>query len=127
MFCLLSSIKFNILLKFQKEVKNMLKLKEIRENAGLQQRELATQLNRTTACISSWETGKTEPSLDDLVQLSNILKVSVDYLVNKTDEYGINKEHANFSPLEMQIINKLKQLNLEEKNQVLGFIKSFNK
>lgn len=123
----MSIIKFNILLIFLIEVKGMLNLKEIRESAGLQQRELATQLNRTIACISSWETGKTEPSLDDLIQLSNILKVSVDYLVNRTDEYGINKELTNFSQLEMQIINKLKQLSLEEKNQVLGFIKSFEK
>lgn len=61
----------------------MLNLKEIRENAGLQQRELATQLNRTIACISSWETGKTEPSL-------------ANYQQTKTTKFGRKKSSFRF-------------------------------
>ena len=45
----------------------MLRLKELREEKKLQQKDLAEKMNRTIACISSWETGKTEPSIDDLI------------------------------------------------------------
>ncbi len=103
----------------------MLNLKEIRESYGLQQKDIAQKLNRTIACISSWETGKTEPSIDDLIQLASILKVSVDNLINNSDEYKQKIEYNTLSQPELQILNTVKKLKTEQKYQVLGFAKSF--
>lgn len=101
----------------------MFKLREIREEKKLQQKDIAIKLNRTIACISSWETGKTEPGLEDLRMLANLLDVPVDYLIGRTDDYGfyINDQTNQFKEIEAY----LSKLSPKEQYQVLGFIKSF--
>ena len=61
----------------------MLRLKDLREEKGVLQKELAHAINRTRACISSWEQGKTEPSIDDLLKLADFFEVTVDCLVGR--------------------------------------------
>lgn len=100
----------------------MLRLKELREEKKLQQKDLAEKMNRTIACISSWETGKTEPSIDDLIALSTILDVTIDYLVSKTDEFGNNI--STLSNMETEFLNYFNHLSLASKYQTLGFMKS---
>ena len=105
----------------------MLKLKEIREDKKLQQKDIAKELKRTVACISSWETGKTEPSLDDIIRLSNVLDVSIDYLLGKTDEFGITQNDILYTKVEKNIIKALSSLSNEEQYQVLGYIQAIEK
>lgn len=61
----------------------MLRLKDLRKEKGVLQKELAYAINRTRACISSWEQGKTEPSIDDLLKIADFFEVTVDYLVGR--------------------------------------------
>ncbi len=51
------------------------KLRYVRHNCGLSQRQVANAmgLNRTT--IGSWESGRTEPSLDKIVKLAQIFRI----------------------------------------------------
>lgn len=63
----------------------MLKLREIRESKGIYQKDLAKILNRTQTCISDWERGRTEPSIDDLCTLADYLQVSVDELLGRVE------------------------------------------
>ena len=102
----------------------MLRLKELREEKNLQQKDLAEKLSRTIACISSWETGKTEPSIDDLIALSNALDVTIDYLVCKTDEFGNNQ--STLSDMETQFLAYFNKLSTANKYQTLGFMKSLS-
>ena len=103
----------------------MLNLKDIREENGLQQKDIAKKLNRTPACISSWETGKTEPSLDDLIKLADYLEVSVDYLLGRTNEAGIIEETKTLSPLHKRMLDLFDRISPEDRLQVLGFIQAF--
>lgn len=105
----------------------MLNLKKIREENNMQQKDVATRLFRTTACISSWETGKTEPSLDDLKELANLFQTSTDYLIGRTDELGIIEKSTNLSPTQEMIISLIPKLKHEEQFQVLGFIQALTK
>lgn len=57
------------------------KLKEARKNKKMKQTELASYLSVPQQRISEYETGKVTPSLDRLVQLAQILDVSLDDLV----------------------------------------------
>ncbi|MBQ7712607.1 MAG: helix-turn-helix transcriptional regulator [Clostridia bacterium] len=102
----------------------MLNLKEIREEKNLQQKEIAERLNRTPACISSWETGKTEPSIDDLVKLADLLEVSLDYLLCRTDESGVVEEIRNYSPLHKKMLSLFEKLSQEDRLQTLGFMQA---
>lgn len=51
----------------------------------MSQTQLAQMLNVSGNTICSWEKDKQEPSLAALVRLSDIMEVSVDYLVGKVD------------------------------------------
>lgn len=72
-------------------------IKSARERKGLTQEQLAKEINVTKKTISNYETGCREPSITVLKLISNILDVSIDYLVenyfyaNKIDSFQIEK------------------------------------
>ncbi|NRA68911.1 MAG: helix-turn-helix transcriptional regulator [Pseudobacteriovorax sp.] len=64
-------------------------LKQWREESGFTQRSLAYSLGLSTPqMVSNWENGRCAPSLEQLVQLSKIFKVSktviIDMLVEES-------------------------------------------
>lgn len=66
----------------------MLRLREIREEKGLTQKELAKKLNLDGHNIGDWERGKCEPSISMIIKLSNVLDVSISYLLGIEDDFG---------------------------------------
>ena len=56
------------------------RLKMIRDNKNVTQKDLAEALNITVSTISHYENGTREPGIEILIQMSKILGVSVDYL-----------------------------------------------
>ena len=69
-------------------IKEMIKNK--RKEFGLTQEALAEKLNVSRTTISSWETGRTYPDLDRVVELSEFFDVSLDYLL-KGNEITVKK------------------------------------
>ena len=61
------------------QFKNNLKL--LRKERNLTQQELADELSITLKTVSHWETGYTEPSLAQLLFLSDYFNVSLDELL----------------------------------------------
>jgi len=62
------------------------RLKELRKDAGISQEDLGKSLNLSKMAISHWESGHSEPCISQLVDLSCIFDVSIDYLVGKSDD-----------------------------------------
>lgn len=60
-----------------------MKIKEIRKNLNLSQIELAKKLNTSQNTISNYEAGNTQPSIEMLVNIANVLDVSLDYLCGR--------------------------------------------
>lgn len=60
------------------------KIKEKRKELNLTQEYLAKELNISRQAVSKWEKGLSEPSMDNLVKLSEIFGVDIDYF--KKDE-----------------------------------------
>ncbi|MDY4195850.1 MAG: helix-turn-helix transcriptional regulator [Peptoniphilaceae bacterium] len=58
------------------------KLVQLRKKNGMSQLELAEALDVSRQAISKWELGTAIPTLDNLVFISKLYGVSVDYLVN---------------------------------------------
>ena len=65
---------------------NLLRLKEIREDKDLLQKDIAKILNITQVQYSRYETGLRLIPLDKLNILADFYNVSLDYLVCRTDE-----------------------------------------
>lgn len=68
-----------------------IRLRNLREDADLNQTQLADAVHMTQRKISYIECGKFEPSLDDIVSLCRYFKVSADYLLGLSDEISIKK------------------------------------
>ncbi len=61
------------------------RLKDLRKEKNISQLELAKLLNMTKMAISHWESGHSEPSISQLIEISNYFDVTVDYLIGKTN------------------------------------------
>ncbi len=57
------------------------RIKMIRQALGLKQSDLAKKLSVSTALITAYETGRREPSIKNLVALTQMLNVSADWLL----------------------------------------------
>ena len=57
------------------------KLKLIRKSKGLTQEELADKLDVSRQAVAKWESGQIYPDIGNLIQISNLFNVTVDYLV----------------------------------------------
>lgn len=67
------------------------KLSDLRRRKGLTQLELAEMLSVSRQAVSRWEVGTAVPSLDNLVSLSEVYGVPLDYLVHDGVEEPPNK------------------------------------
>ena len=61
------------------------KIKELRLEKGLSQRELAAKTNIKQANISRWEAGLVVPNVLDVWTLANFFNVSIDYLIGRRE------------------------------------------
>lgn len=58
-------------------------LKNLRKINKLDQLTLAEKINVSPKTISHWETGYTEPSIAQLINLANFFDISVDELIDR--------------------------------------------
>lgn len=61
------------------------RIRELREEKGLKQKELAKILNVAPPRISEWEAGKKRPIYEDLISMAAYFDVSVGYLLGVED------------------------------------------
>lgn len=68
-----------------------MRLKLLRKQKHMSQLSLAMKLNTTQMSISLYETGKREPDLKTLILIADFFDVSIDYLLERTDNPKMNK------------------------------------
>ncbi len=56
------------------------RLYELRRKRGLNQEQLADELSVSRQAVSKWERGESQPDVGNLIALSNLYGVSIDYL-----------------------------------------------
>ena len=88
-------------------------ISECRKKENLTQLELAEKLNITDRAVSKWETGRGMPDSSLMLDLCNILKISVNELLNGEK---INMENSN-QKNEQLLLDMAKEL--EKKNKTV--------
>ncbi len=83
------------------------KLQLIRKNKGYTQEELAGKLDVSRQAVAKWESGQVYPDISNLIQISKLFNVTVDYLV-KDQECMVS-----CSDDKMSDINRLVEFRLE--------------
>ena len=63
-----------------------MELKQIREEKGISQKELANALGVTESAISHWESGRYLPTADKLPMMAKILDCTIDALFTNPKE-----------------------------------------
>ena len=94
-----------------------LKIRELREEFQMTQKELAEKLSSAQRNVSNWENGVNEPDLDTVVKLSKIFHVSLEELFGLTalpdDLYDYN------------LLAKIKQLTPPQRAALSAFLAAF--
>lgn len=62
-----------------------IRLKSLREAAGLSQAKLAARLGVKQSTVGGWESGKREPNFETTINIADYFRVSLDYLLGRTD------------------------------------------
>ncbi len=62
------------------------RLRELRENIGFSQAELADEIGVTQATVNRYETGKTTPPVETILWYADRFDVSLDYIFGRTDK-----------------------------------------
>ncbi len=68
-----------------------MRLREIRKSKGISQLKMAVDLNTNQNTISRYETGEREPGITELIKIADYFNVSIDYLLERTDNPNIQK------------------------------------
>lgn len=61
------------------------RLKELRTERNLSQKDLAKILGTTNSSICDWETNRAQPDMEMLIKLADYFDTTVDYLLGRTD------------------------------------------
>jgi transcriptional regulator with XRE-family HTH domain len=67
------------------------RLRELRNQAKVTQKQLSIDLNISERGIQSYELNEKKPGLDALISLADYFNVSLDYLVGRSDNSNIDK------------------------------------
>lgn len=96
------------------------RLRLLRIQNQLSQKEVARTLRISPAIISSYESGERTPSLEKLLALSNLYKCSTDYLLGKKASAGTQSIDAStLTPKQIYALQTFIYLLGEEKQPSL--------
>jgi transcriptional regulator with XRE-family HTH domain len=62
------------------------RIKELRNEHGFTQKQLAEKLKTSNSAVCDWEKGRTQPDLQTLVQIAALFDVTTDYLLGVSDD-----------------------------------------
>ena len=68
-----------------------MRLKQLRQSRKISQLKLAVDLNMNQNTISRYETGEREPGITELILFADYFHVSIDYLVERTNNPKMNQ------------------------------------
>ena len=69
------------------------RIRYLRESAGLKQKDMASKFSLNENTWSQYETNKRTPDIETIKKIAQFFNVSIDYLMNLTDEpYNPNEE-----------------------------------
>ena len=95
------------------------RLKALREQYGLDQKDMGKKLNISSSAYGFYEQGRNEPSLETLKELSETFNVTTDYLLglSNTEKQPVLYSLPNnitLSEKELEVIYEMKNISLLE-------------
>lgn len=104
------------------------RIKQRRKELGLTQVQIHAQTGISSGNLSLIENGKTLPSSSALINLSDLLQCSIDYLLKGVSLNSNNDEIFNFkdsldvSPEDKQLLENFHKLHIDDQDEILAMI-----
>ncbi len=98
------------------------KLRDLRLEKNLKQKEVAKALNIATNTLSQFENNKGRPSLDVLLAFADFFGCSIDYLVGREDDFGnvsVSSSQSDLSKDEKTLLERFRKLGPFERESIL--------
>ena len=89
----------------------MIRLKECREQNHMSQKFVALSVGVSAPTVSMWESGKKEPTRENLLKLADLFHVTVDYLLDRPEASPAAGDLLSLNREELLILQIFRQLN----------------
>lgn len=102
-------------------------LKKLRTDNKLLQKDIAKICNISTSAYQLWETGKTQPDINNLQLIADFYKVSVDFLIGRELEDGrVIIQEPELPNDENNLLANYRKLPSDLKESAQEYLKSLN-
>ena len=98
-----------------------MRIKELRIEKNKTQSEIANCLGISRQVFANYENGINLPDPQMLIKISDYFNCSIDYLVERTDEFGLIKNENSLSKNESELLSLFKKLDTIKQNKVIGY------
>lgn len=103
-----------------------MRLKELREDRNLTQQDVAKAIQTSQTNIGRWEKGINEPAAGYLIQLANLFECTIDYLLERSDDFGnITIKEKSLSEItheEQALLDDFRSLPRQERAQAIEYV-----
>lgn len=99
----------------------MNRIKELRLNAKLSQKELADLIGVNQTAVSQWERGATSPKHFQVQKLCQVFQVSDTYLLGTTDatKPPTSKDMSGLTQKQIKILEMMDQMTPEQQDEMV--------
>ena len=108
-----------------------MQLKELRQEKGFTQAEVAKAIKTSQRNIGRWENGENEPSASFVARLAKFFDVSADYLLGLEDDFGVLTaapvSEGGTTEQERELLRYFRELSPYLKGMTMEAVKSWAK
>jgi DNA-binding XRE family transcriptional regulator len=97
------------------------RIKQLREEKGMTQMRLSSELEVTQETISAYEIGRHRPSIKTLTKMAKLFDASIDYILGLSAVRDSLKS-TDLALNEIKLIRTFRKMNDSQKERVLGYI-----
>lgn len=103
-------------------------LKVLKER-NMTQAEFAKQVGIATSTISEWKKRKTNPSVDKIMDICNVLQITPGQLltgkgIEDEEEIAASNPESRFTPYDIQLIEDYHGLKEEQQRRLLAYMEA---
>ncbi len=99
----------------------MLRIRQLREERGWSQRELAFKINANPKTVNFWERGVSEPSAGFVIALADVFECTADYVLGREDDLGSVNVQRQLTGVEQNLLTAFNRLAPKDAETLCAF------